>query len=201
VYDNHRTWEQTAQDFGWPQQIDRLQAFILSPRFRPHWLEFCHAWLDTPAIAAGSHIGPNEATLLNYAAGMWDGRTDTHTARAPLPVDKWGWDRALGLGHHVRLLSLVVEDCVADGGIWAPVPRWEIVGYLRRVYAVVRMMKADWGRKGRMYGAMHAAGDPFAVARQAPQADGPSSEEKRAREAVWPKGSEAARGKSWRLKG
>ena len=140
------SWQTAVMILRWPN-LKELQKFVTGNTFSPHWREFEANWLASTHADAGK--APSHLEIFKECLKSWhSGRNDYYL----MQPETSSWDDNLGLGHYIRLLTMVVRENSASNGIWNPIKRdTELESCFEQVYMLANCMREEWARKGKLY--------------------------------------------------
>ena len=126
--------------------MHKLQAFLTSRTFAPHWREFELNYLMP--IAANSTSPPPFNTIIALCKEAWEsGRNDYYLMQPDISA----WNKNSGLGHYVRLLTMLVRENMATNGMWPPAEGDLLQKHFESAYVIVNAMREEWIQKGKLY--------------------------------------------------
>lgn len=126
--------------------MDKLQEFVTGRTFSPHWREFELNWLMSGK--ADVQKVPPFTNIIAKCKEAWDtGRNDYYLVQP----DNSDWHKDHGLGHYVRLLTMIVRENMAANGIWAVAEGEQLQRYFENAYIVTNSMREEWIQKGKLY--------------------------------------------------
>lgn len=126
--------------------MKKLQQFLTSRTFAPHWREFELNWLASGS--SDTEKAPPFNTIISKCRESWDSGSNEYYLLKP---DRSAWNKDLGLGHHVRLLTMIVRENMASNGIWTIAEGDQLQRYFENAYVVVNSMREEWRHGGKLY--------------------------------------------------
>lgn len=141
------SWQTTAMIY-WNGELNKLQDFVTSSTFAPHWREFDFYWLISGHEDIKASPPPRE--MIEQCIKEWtSGRIRYYMIRP----DRASWKERTGLGHYVRLLSMIVRENMAVDGTWKVTEDEKVLeGYFTEAFALINCMRDEWKNKGKLYG-------------------------------------------------
>ena len=141
------SWQTTAMIY-WSGELKKLQDFVTSNTFIPHWREFDLYWLMSGHEDTKSSPAPRE--MIEQCIKEWNSGRMLYYIIRP---DRTSWKENTGLGYYVRLLSMLVRENMAVDGAWKVTKEAKALeGYFTEAYALVNCMRDEWKNKGKLYG-------------------------------------------------
>ena len=138
-------WQTALLTLDWGDDLARLERWIAGPTFSPHWIEFETNWL-----ARFSEVSkvPSLSRIILGCLEAWKGRTNEYYIKCP---DTKAWNERDGLGHYIRLLTMIVWENMASNAIWPVVESKEVRRYFEKALVIVNCMREEWTRQGSLY--------------------------------------------------
>ena len=138
-------WQTALLTLDWDDDLSRLENWIRGRTFAPHWTEFERSWLrrysEITKVPPLSHI-------LKGCLEAWAGGANDYYIKHP---DSSLWHERDGLGHYIRILTMIVRENMATNGIWPIESGREVRRYFEKALVLVNCMREEWTRKGLLY--------------------------------------------------
>ena len=139
-------WLSVSVLLGWSYDMRKLQEFLTSRTFAPHWREFELNWVMLNG--SDGHSPPAFNTIISSCQEAWaSGRNDYFL----MQPETSSWNKESGLGHYIRLLTMIVRENMASNGIWALAEGEQLQKHFESAYVVVSAMREEWAQKGKLY--------------------------------------------------
>ena len=145
VLDNTTRWLGASIIMGWGHDFKKLQDFIMGRTFAPHWREFEVNWLNSNNT--GQKVPPFEAVIPGCMQGCESGRNDYYIVQP----DASQWSKNDGLGHYIRLLTMIVRENMATNGIWEIASGEGLRRHFETAFLLVNCMRDEWLAKDKLY--------------------------------------------------
>ena len=148
-------WIPPSLIMGWGSDLNKLQDFLTGRTFVPHWNEFELNWLASNN--EGLHSPPPFDEMIRRSKQAWDSGQNSYYLIQP---DTSGWHDKQGLGHYIRLLTMIVRENMAANGIWAIASSGDqLQSYFQQASVVTISMREEWTQKGKLFQHFKARGD------------------------------------------
>ena len=139
-------WLSASIVLGWGSDMRKLQDFLTSRTFAPHWREFEANYFMS--VVANSPSPPPFNTIISSCKEAWEsGRNDYYL----MQPDTTNWKDGSGLGYYVRLLTMTVRENMATNGMWLPAEGDLLQKHFESAYVIVNAMREEWIQKGKLY--------------------------------------------------
>ena len=139
-------WLSASIVLGWGSDMRKLQDFLTSRTFAPHWREF-EANYFMPVVA-NSPSPPPFNTIISSCKEAWESGRNEYYLTQP---DTTNWKDGSGLGYYVRLLTMIVRENMATNGMWPRAEGELLQKHFESAYVIVNAMREEWIQKGKLY--------------------------------------------------
>ena len=138
-------WQTALLMLDWGDQLGKLESWITGRTVAPHWTEFVKNWLQ--GNQNNTRIPPL-TQILKGCMNAWTQNTNEYYLKVP---DTSSWNERDGLGHYIRLLTMIVRENMASNGIWKVVSGQELEKCFRKALVISNCLREEWVRKGSLY--------------------------------------------------
>ena len=137
-------WQTALLTLDWGDNLSRLETWIRGRTITPHWTEFEKNWLIR---SEGSKI-PSLSHIISGCMQAWKDGTNEYYIKHP---NISHWHEKEGLGHYIRLLTMIVRENMATNAVWPIVNAKDVQQYFQKALVIVNCMREEWSQKGPLY--------------------------------------------------
>ena len=138
-------WQTALLTLDWGDDLTRLERWIRGHTFIPHWTEFERNWLRR----CSEHTRMlSLSKIINGCMDAWISGSNEYYVKHPNVAS---WSENDGLGHYIRVLTMIVRENMATNAVWAIVETKGVRRYFEKALVLVNCMKEEWNRKGSLY--------------------------------------------------
>ena len=143
-------WQTALLTLDWGDNLTKLETWIRGRTFAPHWTEFDRNWLRRSSVNAKL---PPISRIITGSEDAWRSGANDYWIKHPNTL---GWNDNEGLGHYIRLLTMIVRENTAINAIWPKATSKDIRRYFEKALVIVNCMREEWKHKGTLYEYFHA---------------------------------------------
>ena len=146
ILEDSHNWQTALLTMEWGDDLKRLQSWVTGRTVAPHWREFVSNWLSSSN--RDTFRVPTLTQILERCMDSWLSNTNSYFLRHP---ETTTWHEHAGLGHYVRLLTMIVRENMASNGIWKMAYNQSVKRYFEKALIIANCMREDWAQKGPVY--------------------------------------------------